>query len=127
MIDGSLNSQKIIHAMDEVMKKLRVRREHVNLLMSYASAYIYRAVIVLREISLKLLNDTCFAHLMHNCALKVKTFYNEADNLIAAAKASVIKNRSRTATVNIPGKKFLMETLFTCTPMLQNGGRESKC
>ena len=31
------------------------------------------------------------------------------------------------ATVNIPAKKFLMETLFTCTPMLQNGGRERKC
>ena len=31
------------------------------------------------------------------------------------------------ATVNIPVKKFLMETLFTCTPVLQNGGRELKC
>ena len=31
------------------------------------------------------------------------------------------------ATVNIRAKKFLMETLFTCTPMLQNGGRERKC
>ena len=39
-----------------------------------------------------LLYVTCLAHLMHNCALKVKIFYDEVDNSIAAVKANTVKN-----------------------------------
>ena len=31
------------------------------------------------------------------------------------------------ATVNILAKNFLMEALFTCAPVLQDGARERKC
>ena len=43
-----------------------------------------------------LLHVTCPAYL-HNCALKVKRFCTEADNLITAVKASTVKNKSRAA------------------------------
>ena len=38
---------------------------------------------------------------MQDYALKVKSFYNEVDNLIATAKANVVKNRSRAADFNV--------------------------
>ena len=41
MIDGSANSQKIIHELDDVIKKFKVRREDVNLLISDAASYMY--------------------------------------------------------------------------------------
>ena len=49
-----------------------------------------RAGKVLKEIYFK----ACLAHLMHNCALKVKSFCKEVDDLIAAVKASVVKNKT---------------------------------
>ena len=54
-----------------------------------------RAGKVLKEIYPNLLHVTCLAHSMHNCALKVKSFYEEVENLVAAVKASVVKNKSK--------------------------------
>ena len=104
VLDGSPNSQKIIHEQDDVIKEFKVRRDHVNLLLSDAAPYMCCAGEILKEIYPNLLHVTCLAHLMHNCALKVKCVYNEVDNLIAAVKASVVKNRSRAADFNVCGR-----------------------
>ena len=74
MIDGSANSQKIIYELDDVIKESKTKKEEVNLLMSDAASYMCRAGNVLKEIYSNLLHITCLAHLMHNCALKVKVF-----------------------------------------------------
>ena len=58
----------------------------------------------MKEIYSNLLHVTCLAHSMHNCALKVKSFCKEVDNLIAAVKASVVKNKSRTADFDAYGR-----------------------
>ena len=63
-----------------------------------------RAGKVLKEIYSNLLHVTCLAHLMHNCALKVKSFCKEVDDLIAAVKASVVKNKSRAADFDVYGR-----------------------
>ena len=104
VIDGSANSQKIIHELDDVIKKFKVRREDVNLLISDAASYMCRAGNVLKEIYPNLLHVTCLAHLMHNCALKIKSFYKEVDDLIATVKASVVKNKTRAADFDVCGR-----------------------
>ena len=40
VIDGSANSQKIIHELDDVIKEFKVRKEDVNLLISDAALYM---------------------------------------------------------------------------------------
>ena len=104
VIDGSANSQKIIHELDDVIKKFKVRREDVNLLISDAASYMCRTGNVLKEIYPNLLHVTCLAHLMHNCTWKIKSFYKEVDDLIAAVKASVVKNKTRAADFAVCGK-----------------------
>ena len=61
---GSANgySQNIIHELDDVIKEFKVRREDVNLLISDAVSYMYRAGKVLKEIYPNLLHVTCLAH-----------------------------------------------------------------
>ena len=66
----------------------------------------------LKEIYLNLLHVTCFAHLMHSCALKVKKFYKEVDDLIAAIKASVVENKSRASDFDVYGRPA--QPVFTC-------------
>ena len=63
VIDGSPNSKKIIHAMDDVMKDFRVRRVHVSLLICDAAVYICPAGTVLKEKYLELLHVICVVHL----------------------------------------------------------------
>ena len=50
MIDGLPNSPKIIYELDDVLEEFRVTREHVNLLIPDASAYVCRAGKLLQEI-----------------------------------------------------------------------------
>ena len=104
VIDGSANSQITIHELDNFIKKFKVRSEDVNLLIFDAASYMCRAAKVLKEIYPNLLHVTCLAHLMHNCALKVNSFYEKVDDLVAAVKASVVKNKSRAANFDVCGR-----------------------
>ena len=104
VINGSANSQKIIHELDDVTKEFKVMKEDVNLLISDAASYMCRAGNVLKKIYSNLQHVTCLAHLMHNCALKVKSFCKEVDDLIAAVKASVVKNKSRASDFDVYGR-----------------------
>ena len=38
---------------------------------------------------------TCVAHLLHNSAVKIKSYFEDVDQLIAKVKAVTIKNKSR--------------------------------
>ena len=40
---------------------------------------------------------TCVAHLLHNCAMKIKSHFEDVDQLIAKVKAVTIKNITRQA------------------------------
>jgi hypothetical protein len=42
-----------------------------------------------------LFHVTCIAHLLHNCAEKVRSHFQDVDNLIARVKASTVKNKTR--------------------------------
>ena len=64
MIDGSANSQKIIHELDDVIKKFKVRREDVNLLISDAASYMCRAGNVLKEIR-SYIQTSCMLPVLH--------------------------------------------------------------
>ena len=119
VIDGWVNSQKTIHELDDVIKEFKVRREDVNFLISDAKSYMCRAGKVLKEKYPNLLHVTCLAHLMHNCGLKVKRFYKEIDDLIAAVKASVVKNKSRAADFDVCGRpQQPVVTVCLCLPLL---------
>ena len=40
---------------------------------------------------------TCVAHLLHNCAMKIKSHFEDVDHLTAKVKAVTIKNKTRQA------------------------------
>ena len=51
----------------------------------------------------KLFQETCVAHLLHNCATKIKSHFEDKDQLIAKVKAVTIKNRTRQAKFSATG------------------------
>ena len=38
---------------------------------------------------------TCIAHLLHNCAMRVRAFFKHIDDAVATIKAATIKNKDR--------------------------------
>ena len=45
----------------------------------------------------KLFHETCVAHLLHNCALKVKSHFKDIDQLIAKVKSATVQNAIKQA------------------------------
>ena len=61
------------------------------------------AGITLKSLYPKLFHVTCVAHLLHNCAMKIKSHFKDVDQLIAKVKAVTIKNKTRQAKFSAIG------------------------
>ena len=61
------------------------------------------AGITLKSLYPKLFPVTYEAHLLHNCAMKIKSHFKDVDQLIAKIKAVTIKNETRQAKFSAIG------------------------
>lgn len=91
-------------AIDDIIASFGIDRTDFCLLLSDAAPYMVAAAKTLKMLYPRLFRVTCLAHLMHNCAIRVKTFYQRVDALIAAIKASVVKNRCRKHLFDVIGQ-----------------------
>lgn len=103
-LTGNVNAQVIIHIIDDTIRYLNTDRENFCLLISDAAPYMISAAKTLKELYTQLFHVTCIAHLLHNCALRVKSYFDSADNLIARIKAATVKNKTRQDMFQAIGK-----------------------
>ena len=89
------NSNIIAQAVEDAVRNLGINRSFFCLLLSDAAKYMIAAGITLKSLYLKLFHVTCVAHLLHNCAMKIKSHFEDVDQLIAKVKAVTIKNKTR--------------------------------
>ena len=61
------------------------------------------ADITLKSLYPKLFHVMCVAHLLHNCAMKIKSHFEDVNPLIAKVKAVTIKNKTRQAKFSAIG------------------------
>jgi len=96
----TIYNEVMCHNIDIMIRFLEI---YVLLLMD-AAKYMVSAGQVLKTMYTQLFHVTCVAHLLHNCAMKVKTKYAAVDNLIATVKALTVKNRERRDLFRIIGQ-----------------------
>ena len=65
------------------------------MLFSDTAKYIFAAGITLKSLYPKLFHLTCVAHLLPSCAMKIKSHFEDVDQLIANPEAVTIKNKTR--------------------------------
>ena len=102
------NHNTIAQAVDAV-RNLGINRSFFCLLLSDAAKYMIAAGITLKSLYPKLLHVTCVAHSLHNCAMKIKSHFDDGDQLIAKVKAVTIKNKTRLAkfsSIGYPPQPF---------------------
>ena len=87
------NSNIIAQAVDNAVRNLGINRSCFCLLLSDAAKYIIAAGITLKSLYPKLLHVTCVAHLLHNCVMKLKSHFEDVDELIAKVNAETIINK----------------------------------
>ena len=89
------NSNLIAQAVDDAVRNLGINRSFFCLLLSDAAKYMIAAGITLKSLHPKLFLVTCVAHLLHNCATKIKSHFEDVNQLIAKVKAVTIKNKTK--------------------------------
>ena len=89
-------SNIIVQAVDDAVRNLGTNRSLFCRLLSDAAKYMIAAAgIALKSLYPKLLHVTCVAHLLHNCAMKIKSHFEHVNQLIAKVNAVTIINKSR--------------------------------
>ena len=68
------NSNVIALAVDDAVRNLGINRRLFCLLLSDAAKYMITAGITLKSLFPELFHVTCVAHLLHNCAVKIKSY-----------------------------------------------------
>ena len=96
-------SNIIAQAVDNAVRNLGINKYFFCLLLSIAAKYMITAGITLKSLYSKLFHVTCVAHLLHNCAMKIKPHFEDVDQLIAKVKAVTIKNKTRQAKFSAIG------------------------
>ena len=90
----TVNQQVVIVKIDNALKKLDIQRHNFVLLLSDAARYMTACTAALKLLYPRLFHVTCMAHLLHNCAEKVRSHLQQADNLIAKVKVVTVKNKN---------------------------------
>ena len=90
-MDSNIATREI----DDAVHSLGVARENFCLLLTDAARYMTAAGVLFKKLYPRVFQVTCMAHLLHNCAMKVRANYPAVDELVARVNAVTIKNRSR--------------------------------
>lgn len=104
IIGSSPNASMVCQIIDDVFKKTSIDRKRFILLLSDAAPYMISAGKTLKNLFPRLFHVTCLSHLLHNCALKIKSKFQSADAIIATIKAATIKNKIRESDFSNIGK-----------------------
>ena len=89
------------------INNLGIERSKFALLITDAASYFTRATPILYSLFPKLTHITCLLHLLHNCAMLVRTHYKATDRMIADVQMSLCKSTERRTsfcTLGLPPK-----------------------
>ena len=91
------NSNIIAQAVNDAVGNFGINKSFFCLLLSDAAKYMIAAGITLKSPYPDLFHVMCVAHLLHDCAMKIKFHFEDVDQIIAKVKAVTIKNKIRQA------------------------------
>ena len=90
---SNVNSSIILHTVNNILRQLEIKRENFSLFLTDTARYMSLAGKTLKEFYPSLMHVTCFAHLLHNCAMRVRAHFKNIDEIITTIKAATIKNK----------------------------------
>ena len=92
---SNVNSSIILHTVGDILRQLEIKRENFSLFLTDAARYMSLDGKALKELYPSLMHVTCVAHLLHNCAMRVRAHFKNIDKITATIKAATIKNKDR--------------------------------
>ena len=96
MFDSSI----ILHTVGVTLRQLEINRENFSLFLTDAAGYVSLAGKSLMKLHPFLMPVNCVAHLLHNCAMRVRSHIKNINKVIATIEAATIKNKNRKKDFN---------------------------
>ena len=93
--NSNVNSSIILHTVNDILRQLEIKRENFSLFLTDAAWYMCLAGQTSKELYPFLMHVTCVAHLLHNCAMRVRAHFKNIDEVIETIKTATIKNKDR--------------------------------
>ena len=90
---SNVNSSIILHTVDNILRQLEIKRENFSLFLTDAARYMSLAGKTPKKLYPSLMHVTCVAHLLYNCAMRVRAHFKNIDKIIATIKAATIKTK----------------------------------
>ena len=75
--------------MDDILRQLDIKRENFSLFLTDAARYMSSAGKTLKELYPSLMHVTCVAHLLHNCAMRVRAHFKNIVTLVLVLRGSL--------------------------------------
>ena len=91
-LDTNPSSELCLTKLFLTLEKYNIKHEQVKLFLSDAASYMVTMGNMMKKVIPDLFHVFCLAHLIHNCAVNLKSFYTKTDNLIKTMKRITIKN-----------------------------------
>ena len=109
---SNVNSSTILHTVDDILRQLEIKRENFSLFLTDAARYMSLADKTLKELYPSLMHVNCVAHLLRNCAMRVRAQFKNI-KVIATIKAATIKNKDRKKDFHDAGLPSLPDPVIT--------------
>ena len=77
----NINSTVIIILSSNALEKYNIERHQLLMIISDAASYMIKAMKGLNQDWHKIQHAKCLAHLVHNCAMRIRAFYKYFDVL----------------------------------------------
>ena len=90
---NTVNSTAVIDMIEESLKSLNILQSNFILLISDAATYMIKAGEMYKIWNDNFLHITCVAHLIHNCAMRIRGSFGAVDKVIGCIKMLTHKNR----------------------------------
>ena len=87
---SNVNSSIILHTVNDILRQLEIKRENFSLFLTDAARYMSLDGKTLKELYPSLMHVTCVAHLLHNCAMRVRAHFENVNEIIATIKTATI-------------------------------------
>ena len=89
------DSDTILEMIYSLLQEYDLDISFMSLLISDAASYMMKTGTELQKKHDNIFHITCFVHLLHNCALKIKNHFKNIDLLISSVKMTIIKSVDR--------------------------------
>ena len=112
-LTANLNAAGVCQIINDVLTNMNIARENFALFLSDAARYMTAAFSGLKMFYPNLVHVTCLAHLLHNCCMRIRGYFQDVDQLISSIKAATIKNKERRALFKEMNIDFPPEPVLT--------------